>query len=194
MKFSKSLLAHLFMSTFVIVSADTAPASRGEKSATGRFDANLGHVSEIRAQWPQAKAWNNNASADSKSLRGVPGSNPGRGTHSILSSIARHESNNTDSAIGDDGMSRGRYMLSEAAWSDVNSDRRTKRLKQYDWSYAHHTYVSREYARAYLKLVSDRFRSSWGRYPNERESLELWRRGFAGYRRVNHPRNASFRK
>ena len=101
----------------------------------------------------------------------------------FLDKLAVIESGGNPQAIGDKGRSLGAYQLSEAAWCDVNGERKAKGLKLYPWKYAHHPYISKIYAREYLQILQNDLRAALRRPPTEAELLSAYQSGITGFKR-----------
>lgn len=115
-------------------------------------------------------------------------------TEGFLDAIKEVESLNGLAMSGDQGAASGWYHFHRAAWTDVNRLRAKQKLKQYPYSYARHEYVSRVYARTYLKWLEERVNKEIGpKYRCSQHGLYLtWCYGFTKFKRMGFRRsNAS---
>lgn len=125
----------------------------------------------------QSKAFHNGAQKTAQKL-------------TLLDRIARIESNNNPSAIGDNGKSRGMFQMTEAAWIDVSAIRKAKGLPVYPWATgAHDARISRQYAADYLSILRNRLTRALNRAPSNAELYAAYSHGMTGFRRAGFSLN-----
>ena len=100
----------------------------------------------------------------------------------LLNAVRRVESSDGLYTYGDEGRSLGDFQLSEAAWLDVTSWRRSHGLKAY--AYSRHVYnqrVNRSYAADYITLLHDELERIYKRPPSAGEIYAAYNMGLASF-------------
>jgi hypothetical protein len=102
----------------------------------------------------------------------------------LLDAVRRVESADGLLTVGDNGLSLGNYQLSESAWVDVNSWRKTRGKVTFNyekkvWS----EQVSRSYAADYLTILHTRLEKHLRRCPNSAELYAAYNMGLCCFAR-----------
>jgi hypothetical protein len=83
---------------------------------------------------------------------------------------------------GDEGRSLGDFQLSEGAWLDVNSWRKARGAKTYEYSHkVLNRYVNRVYAADYLALVHNELERVYKRPPSAAEIYAAYNMGLGSF-------------
>ena len=108
-------------------------------------------------------------------------------SQALLDGVRHIESADGRYIVGDHGQSLGEYQLSEAAWLDVSSWRKSR-----GWAvhpYEDHVWnpkVSRAYAAGYLRILHARLESTLKRCPTSAEIYAAYNMGFASFARCQY--------
>ena len=100
----------------------------------------------------------------------------------LLNAVRRVESSDGLFTYGDEGRSLGDFQLSEAAWMDVTSWRRSHGVKTY--GYSSHVYdrrVNRSYAADYITLLHDELERVYKRPPTSGEIYAAYNMGLGSF-------------
>ena len=110
----------------------------------------------------------------------------------LLQAVRKVESADGLYTYGDEGRSLGDYQMSEAAWLDVTSWRKSKGLRAYP--YSQHVYdraVSRQYASDYIGLLRTELQKKLKRVPDAGEIYAAYNMGMATFATCDYKSPAS---
>jgi hypothetical protein len=103
-------------------------------------------------------------------------------TDELLHAIRFVESSHGQFTVGDHGQSLGDYQLSEAAWLDVSSWRKSRGVRTY--KYERHVWdraVSRAYASDYLAILHGQLKKHLNRAPTAGEIYAAYNMGLSSF-------------
>ena len=110
-----------------------------------------------------------------------------RPSDDFLRAVRTVESSNGANKVGDNGESLGEFQLSEAAWLDVNSWRRARGLKTYNYDgTVFHSYISRVYASNYLTILHDELTRKLHRPPPHAELYAAYNLGLKSFAQCDY--------
>ncbi len=108
----------------------------------------------------------------------------------LLKAVRTVESADGLHTYGDEGRSLGDFQISEGAWLDVNSRRRARGEKTYDYSLkVHNRQVSKVYAADYLTLIHTELERVYKRPPSVGETYAAYNMGLRSFANCRYQLN-----
>ena len=105
-----------------------------------------------------------------------------RPSDEFLMAVREVESSSGKFKVGDSGQSLGDFQLSEAAWLDVNSWRRSRGLKTYHYDQAvFNGFINKVYASNYLTILHSELSRKLRRAPSHGELYAAYNMGLAEF-------------
>jgi hypothetical protein len=110
-----------------------------------------------------------------------------RPSDEFLKAVRVVESGDGVYTVGDNGESLGAFQLSEAAWLDVNSWRKARGLKTYNYDpTVFHSYISRVYASNYITILHDELTRKLHRNPTHAELYAAYNLGLKSFAQCDY--------
>jgi hypothetical protein len=110
-----------------------------------------------------------------------------RPSDDFLMAVREVESSNGKFKVGDSGQSLGDFQLSEAAWLDVNSWRRSRGLKTYHYEQAvFNGFINKVYASNYLTILHGELSRALRRAPSHGELYAAYNMGLTEFAECNY--------